>query len=139
MNADRCRPRLSDAEVHWIASSVGRYPIAPPWVLDPVTFASGPDLTHTEWATLIVLCRSADDDGYVYGGNWIGEKTRRSYPATYRALLGLECKGRIIYVDGGRRKDEHGRWRANRYLLVDPPPDTVYRTDKQPTSKTVFI
>jgi len=101
VNADRCRPRLSDAEVHRIAASVGRYPIAPPWVLDPVTFASGPDLTHTEWATLIVLCRSADDDGYVYGGNWIGEKTHLSYPATYRALRGLECKGRIIHVDGG--------------------------------------
>jgi hypothetical protein len=56
-----------------------------------------------------VLCRSADDDGHVYGGNWIGEKTHLSYPATYRALRGLECKGRIIHIDGGRCKDEHGR------------------------------
>jgi Bifunctional DNA primase/polymerase, N-terminal/Primase C terminal 1 (PriCT-1) len=131
-NAQRCRPPLSDADVHRIASSVGKYPIGPPWMLDPVTFAGGSDLTHTEWAVLIVLCRGADQDGYVFGGNWIGEKAHLSYPTTYRALRGLQTKGRILLVERACCKDEHGRWRANGYQLVEHPSPFIREIDNLP-------
>jgi hypothetical protein len=55
----------------------------------------------------------------VYGGNWIGEKAHLSYIATYRALHGLQIKGRILLIERGRCKDGHRRWRANRYQLVE--------------------
>jgi len=134
-NAERCRPPMSDADVHRIASSVGKYPIGPPWMLDPVMFASGSYLTHNEWAVLIVLCRGADHDGYVYGGTWIGEKAHLSYPTTYRALRGLQTKGRIVLDEQGRCKDKHGHWCANRYQLVEQPaPFITQLNNLQPTS-----
>jgi hypothetical protein len=112
VNAHRCRPPLTRAKVEHIASRVASiYPSAPPWHIDPLSFAADPALRSRARFVLVALGRYCDADGVCWPG------IRRLSSDTGMAKNTVECALRELVAQCHITVESRGA-KSNRYRLL---------------------
>jgi Bifunctional DNA primase/polymerase, N-terminal/Primase C terminal 1 (PriCT-1) len=124
VNAERCKPPLSDQEVEGIVKSANKWDEPPLWLVDPFRFAEDPNLSGPARHVLAVFAARAQVDGTVRGGDWVAELIGKDRRAVYRAVDELEQSKRL------RVKRYRSPGKANDYKLLPFEPLTPCTTGK---------
>lgn len=112
INRLRCEPPLPASEIESIARSAASYKNAPPWVTDPVAFATDPTLNSKARLLLIALARYSDDEGISWPGvRRLRADTGMASDTIKQATDSLVAAGRLAVEKRSRK--------SNRYRILD--------------------